>query len=363
MKKHLGKIILGISVLVCLVAGIYCWTNPIVESIYIYNDTMIMVVGDHREVSYSIYPSYMEHDCYISWSSSNKEVAEVYSGWVHANKVGQATITAVVYNGFEQKQASFDVVVNPKLVSNIELAAEYSEIEVGKTMQITSKVSPYNATDKTLVWTSSNPEIISVAQDGIITALSQGTATITATAVGGEFETIEITAKTEIMAQSIFIIKNALELKRGTSATLQFEILPTNTTNTIVTWQSSNPDIVSVDENGRIVAKALGNAKITATTSNGKTATCYVTVPVIEPVRFNITIDYQKLLTAKVGDSFQIQCSYYPSDVTFSVIWSSSNENIVSVTQTGRITINSSGSAVITATLGSKQDSIIITIA
>lgn len=359
--KHLGKIILGISVLVCLVAGLYCWINPIVERIEIHCDTLTMVVDDYHDINYNVYPTINEHDYYIKWESSDENIAKVSSGSLYAKGVGRAKITATVYGS--KATASFVVVVNPKLVSNIELNVEYTTVEVGTSEQITSKVLPYNATDKTLVWISSNPDVISVEQDGMITARSQGTAIITATAVGGVFAQIEITAQDEIVAQSISLKKTSITLKKGNSETLEYDILPKNTTNTIVAWRSSNSDIVSVDENGKIVAKDLGSVTIYATTSNGKTAACYVTVPVVEPLRFDITIDFQKLLTAKVGDSFQIECSYYPSDVTFSVIWSSSNENIVSVTQTGIITINSSGSVVITATLGSKQDSIIITVA
>ena len=164
----------------------------------------------------------------------------------------------------------------------------FTTIQVGTTAQITSKVLPYNATYQTLVWTSSNSNIISVGQDGSITALGEGTATITATAVGGEFAQIEITALTEILPESICFEHSSITLKRGHSLVLDFEILPANATNKIVAWQSLDPDIVSVDENGKITAKELGTATITVTTENGQTDTCYVTVPVVEPIRLNI---------------------------------------------------------------------------
>ena len=363
--KHLSKIVLAISVLFCFVAGIYCWVNPIVERVDVYEYHIDMRMGDYKQIKYKIYPELDERDCYVIYENSNPDVIRVSGNELKAIGVGEANITMRVSSKavpFRYVEKSFRVVVSPRLVSSIELSTQYTTILVGTSAQIASTVSPENATDKTLVWTSSNPEVISVEQDGTITAQSQGTAIIRATAVGGVYKEIIITAQTEILADEISIKDSQVTLNLGSSKNLQCTFLPGNTTNTDIVWTSSNPDIVSVDENGRIVAKALGNATITATTNNGKTANCYVNVPVVEPLRFDISLEFETLISLEVGRSYKIDCSYYPSNVTYSVVWETSDSSVVSIDQTGRITVHSSGSVVITATLGSKTDYLILTI-
>ena len=364
--KHLGKIILSVSVFLCFFAGLYCLCNPILERIAIYHDTVTLTVGDWKDIQYAVFPDNIEKLCDIRWESSNEDVVEVFSNSASllAKGVGQATITATGYGWHSSKQTeSFVVIVKPKLVSSVSLETEFTTIQVGTSAQITSKVLPNNATDKTLVWESSNASVISVEQNGTITAQSEGTAIITATAVGGASAQITITAQTEILPESIVITSSSYTLDRGSSYSLKYEISPQNATVTTVSWKSSNPDVVSVDENGKIKANELGSATITVETSNGKSYSCYITVPVVEPTYFMLSVDYQKVIKLKVGDTYQISYNYRPSNVTYSIVWSSSHSDIISVDQNGRITVHASGSAVITAKLGSIERSVILTIA
>lgn len=364
MKKNIGKIILIVTVCLCLFAGAYCLICPVVERVEVDIEEMSLYVGDYRNINYVIYPQSIEHDCVISSSSSNEQVATAHSDYVKAIAVGRATITLHVrsiYDIYTVKEASFDVIVNSRPVSGIELESEFSVIQVGTEMQIESKVYPTNATDKTLVWTSSNPQAINVDQNGKVTALEQGTAEIRATANSGVFKSLVIKAQNEILIES-FSITNTSDLNRGESRTLVCEVSPSNATNTQYTWESSAPDIISVDKNGKITAHKVGAARITATTSNGKTASCYIIVPVVEPLTFNLKVDFQEIRQLKAGDSYQIEYSYYPSNVTYTIEWRSSHPNIVSVSQTGLIMVHSSGSAVIYAKLSTIERTIIFNI-
>ena len=137
-----------------------------------------------------------------------------------------------------------------------------------------------------LIWTSSNSNIATV-EYGTITAKSEGNATITVKTEDGQYQdtcTVLVTkqgSSTEtniVPITSISLSKSSLSLKVNNTATLVATILPNNATDTKLVWSSSNSNIATVD-NGKITAKAVGNALITVSNSDGtKKATCNVTV-------------------------------------------------------------------------------------
>lgn len=156
-----------------------------------------------------------------------------------------------------------------------------ASIAVGKTLQLTATVDPENTTDD-VVWSSNAKDIVTVDENGLITAVKAGKATITATA-GDVSDTCEITVtqpaeSVEIGNGTIMVSK--LELKKGETATLVAEVKPDDTTNKAVTWTSSDATVATVDANGKVTAVKSGTATITATTKDGsnKKATCEVVV-------------------------------------------------------------------------------------
>lgn len=149
-----------------------------------------------------------------------------------------------------------------------------SQLAVGESVTLRATIAPETATDKTLTWTSSNPGIIEVSSDGIITAMSAGNATITATGANGVSASVDISAYTP--AQSVSLDVQSLTMCVGEEYSLTASVEPSNTTHPIK-WYSSAGSVAVVDENGCITALSEGMAVLTANI-DGVSASVTVTV-------------------------------------------------------------------------------------
>ena len=141
-----------------------------------------------------------------------------------------------------------------------------------------------------MTWESSAPGVATVDTNGKVTAVAEGTATITVTTTDGNFEdtcTVTVTQPAETPVTSVTLDKTSLTLDVGGSDTLTATVEPANATDKAVTWSTSNENVATVDQNGNVKAVGAGTATITAAASDGsgKTATCEVTVngPVLPP--------------------------------------------------------------------------------
>ena len=140
---------------------------------------------------------------------------------------------------------------------------------------------PYDTTySKNVSWSSSNEAVATVSADGTVTAKSAGTAIITATSENGMTASCTITVEKKfIPITEVYLDKSSATLTEGDTATLTATVLPENTTySKDVSWSSSNVAVATVDLMGKVTAKSAGTAVITATSENGKTASCTVTV-------------------------------------------------------------------------------------
>ncbi|MBS7217335.1 MAG: Ig-like domain-containing protein, partial [[Clostridium] spiroforme] len=188
------------------------------------------------------------------------------------------TVTTV--NG---KEATCTVTVTKKPVpiESVSLNKTTLTLEEQQAETLVATVNPSDTTDdKTLTWKSNNPEVATVDQEGKVTAIKEGSATITVTTVNGKEATCIVTVtKKPVPIESVSLNKTTLTLKTGVSETLVATINPGDTTDdTTLTWKSSNPEVATVDQEGKVTAVKEGTTTITVTTVNGKEATCTVTV-------------------------------------------------------------------------------------
>lgn len=169
---------------------------------------------------------------------------------------------------------------------------------IGKTATLTCTISPANASDKTVTWTSSDETIATVDQTGKVTAVAKGKATITAEPKGQNPHFKIAIPSCEVYVDPIAVTgvalnKTSLELTEGETFTLEATIAPTDATNQNVTWESSKPAVASVDQNGKVTAQAEGEATITVTTNDGsKQATCTVKVNLLPSPTITDPDDY-----------------------------------------------------------------------
>ena len=219
----------------------------------------------------------------VSWSSSDTNVATVStSGIVTPKGVGEATITATTTDG-SNLTATCTITVLPPLATSIELNKTNATLETGKTLQLSATISPSNASQEK-EWTSSNLSVATVDENGLVTAINEGNATIIVSTKDGS----GMSASCEISVVSIYasamsLNQSSVNMHFGESSQLVATITPSDASQE-VTWTSSDPSVVTVDEDGLLFANGLGQATITATTnattSNGTnlTANCNVNV-------------------------------------------------------------------------------------
>ena len=296
----------------------------------------------------------------VTWSSSNTDVATVSSeGLVTARSEGSAEITVKTNEGGKTATCSVNVKAKVIPVAGISLDISSVTLNVGQTQVLAATVSPDNATDKTVTWNSSNVVVASVSAEGVVRAVSAGTATISATA--GNF-TADCSVTVVMSVASVSLNKTELTIEKGKSETLTATVSPSDATDKTVSWKSSNTSVVTVDQNGKVTAVNAGSAVITVTTKDGsKTATCNVTVVI--PVT-SVSLNKTELAIEK-GKSETLTATVSPSDATDKTVsWKSSNTSVVTVDQNGKVTAVNAGSAVITVTTnnGSKTATCKVTV-
>ena len=256
-------------------------TTVDVEKVSLNKSATTLTEGESETLTATITPSNATGDKTVKWSSSNGAVAAVDSnGKVTAKKAGTAVITATSSNG---KTAGCTVTVKQKeiAITGISLNKSTTSLTEGESETLTATITPSNATgDKTVKWSSSNGAVAAVDSNGKVTAKKAGTAVITATSSNGKTAGCTVTVKQkEIAITGISLNKSTTSLTEGESETLTATITPSNATgDKTVKWSSSNGAVAAVDSNGKVTAKKAGTAVITATSSNGKTAGCTVTV-------------------------------------------------------------------------------------
>ena len=215
----------------------------------------------------------------VVWTSSNEEVAAVSdTGYVEICGVGTAVITVTAGN----VKAACKITV-PQLIDWIEFDEDEIELKAGQTYQLKPYISPSDATNKKLKYTSSDTKVAEVSASGLVTAKSEGEAKIRAAATDGsdEYAVCYVTVTGKAKVTGITLDRTSAEVKRGEKLTLNVTASPSYASNKKVVWKSANTKIATVDANGSVTAKAPGRTKITVTSSENSSyqASCTVTVP------------------------------------------------------------------------------------
>ena len=155
-------------------------------------------------------------------------------------------------------------------VTDVTLSHDKADLtKVGETLQLTATVKPSYADNKTITWKSSDEKVATVDKDGKVTAVANGTATITATSADGKHSaTATITVK--IAPEKLTLTtENKMLTKIGDSLQITAKVEPDNAYDKLI-WKSSDEKVATVDAEGKVTAVGNGEATITATTENGK---------------------------------------------------------------------------------------------
>ena len=333
-------------------------TNVPVTGVTVTPNAITMWVGE-SDVSFTVdvQPANASNKNFTATSSA-ATTASVSGSTIHASAPGSATITVKTADGGHT--ATVQVTVKQK-VGEISLSAGKTTLKVGESTKVTASISPENATDKGITFTSSAATVATVDADGNVMATGAGSATITATAKDGKGASSSITLKVEEMAAGVTLEPNSLNLKENETAQLSASVQPTTASQSI-RYSSNNDAVATVSNTGLVTAVKEGTAIITAAANDGsgKYATCTVKVgstPVEVPVT-GITVNPSELLLEE-KEAKELKATVEPANATNKgVIFSSSNTNVAVVSNDGLVTAVNNGTAIITVT--SKENSSII---
>jgi uncharacterized repeat protein (TIGR02543 family) len=257
-------------------------------------------------------------------------------------------------------------------VTGVNLNTDKLSLVVGGTETLTATVEPSDATNKAVIWSSSDTAVATVS-GGVVTGVKAGTATITVTTVYGvkrAYCTVTVTNAVPVPVTGV-TLRTSSAVIVGDSTTLTATVMPTNATNQAVTWSSGNSAVATVEGSGvtaTVTGVAEGNATITVKTQEGNfTATCTVTVSVdVVPVT-GVTLD-EESLNLVAGETYTLNYSIEPETATTKgVKFTSDDTAVATVSQAGVVTAVATGSTyiMITAddtTYGEKNDYCIVTV-
>lgn len=257
----------------------------------VYDDEHVIVTGVtistatttiNKDNTYTLTATVLPNDATnksVTWSTSDASVATVDSnGVVSGVSCGNATITVTTNEGGYTAQC-VATVENP--VTGVTLNTNVAYILTAETYQLVATVEPSDACgDKSVTWSTSDSSIATVSNNGLVTAVATGSATVTVTTtVGPHTATCAVEVSEPVSVTGVTLDKNMLEINTRETSQLAATVLPNDATDKSVTWSSSDSNIATVDSNGVVSGVASGSAIITVTTvDGGYTAQCSVNV-------------------------------------------------------------------------------------
>ncbi len=311
----------------------------------------VMIVGEKQLLAVTVLPL-DSTESNIIYASSNTSVATIGGlGRITAVSAGVTTITASCGG----KSASFTLTVEEKksdhiAVTELDMGDYQSKMETGSTQLLSVTVLPLNATENTITYVSSAPKTASVNSMGRISALSVGKATITASCGGKSVSfSLKVIKKKDdkIPVTDIEIAEHEDELAVDKTLTLTATVIPSDATDSKVTFRSSNETIATVNSSGEV--KGISKGKVTIYASAGKITKKIPLNIKVETAAININNTY---LVMKPKDTYKLNANVTPSEANQSITYRSVDEEIATVNQNGAVTAHSLGSTTIIVSNG-----------
>lgn len=250
--------------------------NISVDDIVLSTSNLILEVGNLIPINVNVLP-YNASNKKIHWTTDNSNVVKINeNGIVTALSVGEAVVIAISDDNNIKKECKIKVLDQHSdsiiKVSDIKLSKQDVLIDEGSSVYITANIIPSNASNKVVNWTSSDENVAIVGVDGKIIGLNSGEAVITVESFDRSIsKNINVVVlEPKITVTELVLSKTSVKIKENKQTNLSVDVVPSNATNKTVIWKSADSNIATVDQNGVITAKNVGNTKIIATTPDGK---------------------------------------------------------------------------------------------
>ena len=267
------------------------------------------------------------------WYSSNPDVVRVWNGHLRGLKEGEATITAISWNNQRIAKCKVRVTKPAVPVTDITVDKTSQTVNIDETGDIIVSFNPSNATNQTLVWESSDPEVVRI-WNGHFRGLKEGKSIITATSIaGGKQVSCEVYVKdpSKIYLEDINLEKTEYQININEAIDIPFEITPENATNAELDWISSNPDILRV-YNNRFRGLQAGTAEVIIRTRIGPVVEKRIKVTIKDPGTVQDIILDKTEYTINEDEAVDIPFKVKPEFATNGELdWISSNPDILRV--------------------------------
>lgn len=336
-----------LSIAACAIAAIFtsgCTSEKGVQitDLSLDKNSVELRVNETSQLLAIVTPSEAAQNASVAWDSENPEIASVSDeGLVTAVAVGETAITATLGDFI----ARCDVSVVDVAVESVQLNKISISLIKGESETLEATVSPEDADNVSITWTSSDEAIATVTDEGTVTAIYPGNAVISATAGG-----ITATCDVEVLPQeveSVTLDRTEAEIFKDETIQLVAQVHPDGT-GASVEWSTDNFYIAEVSEDGVVLGKEPGQAVITAT-ANGKSATCNITVLPVEAR--SISLDPSEI-TLSQGETVTITATVEPENYDGKIEWTSDDTDVAVVNLAGEVTAVGDGHTTITAAIG-----------
>ena len=324
--------------------------NVPVASIDLYYNQKKINVGESFNLDYTLRSAYKDFEPSnkeVTWETSDSKVATVDNdGKVTGVSGGTATILVRADDG--QITATCTVEVY-QAVSRIDISETTMDLNIGEEAVLEAMVFPSTASEQNVIWSSNKPDVVSVTQDGIVTANQVGDPAVITAYIVDKNATIKTTCIVNVVVPvtSLSLSPNSKTIAKGESFLLTKTITPADATNATVVYASTDTSVATVDENGNVCGITGGQCYITARTKNRDIMTS-IFVTVKEDVK-SITLNRTKKVMKK-GSSMILKATVQNSTATNKgVVWSSSNKKVATVSSKGVVKAKGYGTATITS--------------
>lgn len=311
-----------------------------IETMAFVETSVSVAKTQNKTISLTFDPHEDNYKYYMVWTSSDESVATVaqnpnssypLEAIVTAHKIGKTTIKAEAQDG-SGISATCEVEVTPLLVSDISL--QTTSVVRTIPIQLKADVTPAEADNKKLKWTSLTPDIATVTEDGMFTGLKMGTAKIKAEATdGSNFSKIFNVEITGLPVSSISLPTTPISVVKTKTGKIKVVFEPLAADNQKLTWTSSRPDIATVDNEGIVTGKKVGTTSITASTTDGTNLKASVDVN-IEPLKVETMAFAEPSVSIVKTEDKTITLTLNSEEVdNKSMVWTSSDESVATVVQ------------------------------
>lgn len=296
--------------------------------------------------SITLFGSYEK--CYLHIANSNPPALSADYRSVYQYIVAYVPKNSVDIYKNDPSWKDATILAEPNPAKNIIIGQESIEIAKGNSVQLNAVVFPEDADDKEYNWSSSNMNVVSVSQDGLITALSSGEAKIYATLKVNNTIVDSCMVKVYQPVTDIKLNISSKSVNVGDSFNLYATVNPTDADNKNVVWSSENSEIASV-ENGKVVALKPGVVVIYAKSEYNNQIFAYCEVTISQPVT-GVSVSPNTYTLNNIGDLVQLEALVLPGDASNKNIkWTSSNESVCIVSN-GTVVAVGEGTCVIIVT-------------